>query len=330
MLPPAGKQHRTRGNQQRRNDDPARRIVKGAGGIATVNRFEREHGDALRAVCAMPQASAAGATSRRVRQSGRCAGRRGRRAVATRARPRRVTGAAPGRAAPASSRSEPAPDSIEAWCPGRGMGGDRQGLRASSVTPNDHVQPQTNSWRRASAHPRSTNANGRVRARVSPKYGGALERSRGRYRRRGSSIERRQTIVYIIVSSMLAALGGHVDGRTYAVRRYAKARESGLRTLRAIVDVVCDIDVHRIPARGAGRSTITTTCAAPKTRANAGCNAESHDVRWIAYGSRIRDRRPCARLAAGRRGARGDAGVAAPQTIAHGGVRLDVGRSEQS
>jgi 8-oxo-dGTP pyrophosphatase MutT (NUDIX family) len=82
-------------------------------------------------------------------------------------------------------------------------------------------------------------------------------------------------------------LGGHVDGDP-DVRRSAlrEAREeSGLRTLRAIVDEIYDIDVHRIPARGSEpehdhydlRFALEADPREPLVR-----NAESHDVRWIA------------------------------------------------
>jgi 8-oxo-dGTP pyrophosphatase MutT (NUDIX family) len=82
-------------------------------------------------------------------------------------------------------------------------------------------------------------------------------------------------------------LGGHVDGDP-DVRRAAlrEAREeSGLRTLRMIADDVYDIDVHRIPARGAEpehdhydlRFALEADPREPLVR-----NEESHDVRWIA------------------------------------------------
>jgi len=84
----------------------------------------------------------------------------------------------------------------------------------------------------------------------------------------------------------LAAARGHVDGDP-DVRRSAlrEAREeSGLRTLRMIVDSIYDIDVHRIPARGANRRTITTTALRARSRSARTLvrNEESHDVRWIA------------------------------------------------
>jgi len=82
-------------------------------------------------------------------------------------------------------------------------------------------------------------------------------------------------------------LGGHVDGDP-DVRRGAlrEAREeSGLRALRLIVEDIYDIDVHRIPARGAEpehehfdlRFALEADPREPLVR-----NAESHDVRWIA------------------------------------------------
>jgi 8-oxo-dGTP pyrophosphatase MutT (NUDIX family) len=82
-------------------------------------------------------------------------------------------------------------------------------------------------------------------------------------------------------------LGGHVDGDP-DVRRAAlrEAREeSGLRTLRLIADDIYDIDVHRIPARGAEpehdhydlRFALEADPREPLVR-----NEESHDVRWIA------------------------------------------------
>jgi 8-oxo-dGTP pyrophosphatase MutT (NUDIX family) len=82
-------------------------------------------------------------------------------------------------------------------------------------------------------------------------------------------------------------LGGHVDGDP-DVRRAAlrEAREeSGLRTLRLIADDIYDIDVHRIPARGAEpehdhydlRFALEADPREPLVR-----NEESHDVRWIS------------------------------------------------
>jgi len=82
-------------------------------------------------------------------------------------------------------------------------------------------------------------------------------------------------------------LGGHVDGDP-DVRRAAlrEAREeSGLRTLRLIAEPIYDIDVHRIPARGAEpahdhfdvRFALEADPREPLVR-----NEESHDVRWIA------------------------------------------------
>jgi 8-oxo-dGTP pyrophosphatase MutT (NUDIX family) len=82
-------------------------------------------------------------------------------------------------------------------------------------------------------------------------------------------------------------LGGHVDGDP-DVRRAAlrEAREeSGLRTLRLIAEDIYDIDVHRIPARGAEeehdhydlRFALEADPREPLVR-----NEESHDVRWIA------------------------------------------------
>ena len=82
-------------------------------------------------------------------------------------------------------------------------------------------------------------------------------------------------------------LGGHVDGDP-DVRRAAlrEAREeSGLRTLRLIEECIYDIDVHRIPARGAEpahdhfdlRFALEADPREPLVR-----NEESHDVRWVA------------------------------------------------
>jgi 8-oxo-dGTP pyrophosphatase MutT (NUDIX family) len=82
-------------------------------------------------------------------------------------------------------------------------------------------------------------------------------------------------------------VGGHVDGDP-DVRRAAlrEAREeSGLRTLRLIAEDIYDIDVHRIPARGAEpehdhydlRFALEADPREPLVR-----NEESHDVRWIA------------------------------------------------
>jgi 8-oxo-dGTP pyrophosphatase MutT (NUDIX family) len=82
-------------------------------------------------------------------------------------------------------------------------------------------------------------------------------------------------------------LGGHVDGDP-DVRRAAlrEAREeSGLRTLRLIADDIYDIDVHRIPARGAEpahdhydlRFALEADPREPLVR-----NEESHDVRWVS------------------------------------------------
>jgi 8-oxo-dGTP pyrophosphatase MutT (NUDIX family) len=82
-------------------------------------------------------------------------------------------------------------------------------------------------------------------------------------------------------------LGGHVDGDP-DVRRAAlrEAREeSGLRTLRALGESIYDIDVHRIPARGAEaahehydlRFALEADPREPLVS-----NEESHDVRWIA------------------------------------------------
>ncbi len=82
-------------------------------------------------------------------------------------------------------------------------------------------------------------------------------------------------------------LGGHVDGDP-DVRRAAlrEAREeSGLRTLRFIVDVVYDIDVHRFPARGAEPEHLHFDLrfaleADPREPLRG--NVESNAVRWIA------------------------------------------------
>jgi 8-oxo-dGTP pyrophosphatase MutT (NUDIX family) len=82
-------------------------------------------------------------------------------------------------------------------------------------------------------------------------------------------------------------VGGHVDGDP-DVRRAAlrEAREeSGLRTLRLIAEDIYDIDVHRIPERGADpehdhydlRFALEADPREPLVR-----NEESHDVRWIA------------------------------------------------
>jgi 8-oxo-dGTP pyrophosphatase MutT (NUDIX family) len=82
-------------------------------------------------------------------------------------------------------------------------------------------------------------------------------------------------------------LGGHVDGDP-DVRRAAlrEAREeSGLRTLRALGEQIYDIDVHRIPERGAEpahehydlRFALEADPREPLVS-----NEESHDVRWIA------------------------------------------------
>jgi 8-oxo-dGTP pyrophosphatase MutT (NUDIX family) len=82
-------------------------------------------------------------------------------------------------------------------------------------------------------------------------------------------------------------LGGHVDGEA-DVRRAAlrEAREeSGLRTLRLILDDVYDIDVHRIPARGSESEhdhyDLRFALEADPREPLRG-NAESNDVRWIA------------------------------------------------
>jgi 8-oxo-dGTP pyrophosphatase MutT (NUDIX family) len=82
-------------------------------------------------------------------------------------------------------------------------------------------------------------------------------------------------------------LGGHVDGDP-DVRRAAlrEAREeSGLRTLRLIIDDIYDVDVHPIPERGNEprhdhydiRFALEADPREPLVR-----NAESHDVRWIS------------------------------------------------
>jgi 8-oxo-dGTP pyrophosphatase MutT (NUDIX family) len=82
-------------------------------------------------------------------------------------------------------------------------------------------------------------------------------------------------------------LGGHVDGDP-DVRRAAlrEAREeSGLRTLRLISDDLYDIDVHRIPARGAepehDHYDLRFALEADPREPLRG-NEESHAVRWIA------------------------------------------------
>jgi 8-oxo-dGTP pyrophosphatase MutT (NUDIX family) len=84
-------------------------------------------------------------------------------------------------------------------------------------------------------------------------------------------------------------LGGHVDGdpdvRSAALREARE--ESGLRTLRPIVEDIYDIDVHRIPARGSEpehdhydlRFAFEADPREPLVR-----NVESHDVRWITLG----------------------------------------------
>jgi 8-oxo-dGTP pyrophosphatase MutT (NUDIX family) len=82
-------------------------------------------------------------------------------------------------------------------------------------------------------------------------------------------------------------LGGHVDGDP-DVRRSAlrEAREeSGLRTLRMISDDVYDIDVHRIPARPDepehDHYDVRFALEADPREPLRG-NAESHDVRWVS------------------------------------------------
>jgi 8-oxo-dGTP pyrophosphatase MutT (NUDIX family) len=81
-------------------------------------------------------------------------------------------------------------------------------------------------------------------------------------------------------------LGGHVDGDP-DVRRGAlrEAREeSGLRTLRALGEAIYDIDVHRVPARGAepehDHYDLRLAYEADP-RESLVRNDESHDVRWI-------------------------------------------------
>jgi len=81
--------------------------------------------------------------------------------------------------------------------------------------------------------------------------------------------------------------GGHADGdpdvRGTALREARE--ESGLRALRLIGAAIYDIDVHRIPARGAEaehdhydvRFALEADPREPLLH-----NAESHDVRWIA------------------------------------------------
>ncbi|HEV8019945.1 MAG TPA: NUDIX hydrolase [Candidatus Lustribacter sp.] len=82
-------------------------------------------------------------------------------------------------------------------------------------------------------------------------------------------------------------LGGHVDGdpdvRGAALREARE--ESGLRTLRFVLDDVYDIDVHRIPARGSepehDHYDLRFALEADPREPLRG-NAESHAVRWIA------------------------------------------------
>jgi 8-oxo-dGTP pyrophosphatase MutT (NUDIX family) len=81
-------------------------------------------------------------------------------------------------------------------------------------------------------------------------------------------------------------LGGHVDGDP-DVRRAAQREareESGLRTLRALGECIYDIDVHRIPARGAepehDHYDLRMAFEADP-RESLVRNDESHDVRWI-------------------------------------------------
>ena len=82
-------------------------------------------------------------------------------------------------------------------------------------------------------------------------------------------------------------LGGHVDGDpdVRAAARREACEESGLRTLRALGASIYDIDVHRIPARGAEpehdhydlRLAFEADPREPLVR-----NDESHGVRWVA------------------------------------------------
>jgi 8-oxo-dGTP pyrophosphatase MutT (NUDIX family) len=81
-------------------------------------------------------------------------------------------------------------------------------------------------------------------------------------------------------------LGGHVDGDP-DIRRAAQREareESGLRTLRALGESIYDIDVHRVPARGAepehDHYDVRMAYEADP-RESLVRNDESHDVRWI-------------------------------------------------
>jgi 8-oxo-dGTP pyrophosphatase MutT (NUDIX family) len=81
-------------------------------------------------------------------------------------------------------------------------------------------------------------------------------------------------------------LGGHVDGDPdvrLAAQREAR-EESGLRTLRALGEGIYDIDVHRVPARGAepehDHYDLRLAFEADP-RESLVRNDESHDVRWI-------------------------------------------------
>ena len=81
-------------------------------------------------------------------------------------------------------------------------------------------------------------------------------------------------------------LGGHADGETdlRGVALREAREESGLTRLRALGEEVFDVDVHRIPARGAVpehwhldlRFLIEADPAEPLVVSD-----ESHDVAWV-------------------------------------------------